>query len=171
MKTILKLLGAALCAFLLLGLTFQSSAQEKKIGKKDVPVAVMSAFQKAYPNAKIKGYSTEKENGKTFFEIESMRGKMSLDVEFLPDGTVNEVEEGVAAKDLPTPVMDAVKAKYPKGTVAKGEKKTVGTTISYELKVTVGKTRAGIEIDPSGKVIRESKGGANKEKEEKDEKK
>ncbi len=170
MKSNLNVFVTALCFILFLGFALQATAQEKKITKKDVPAAVLSAFQKAYPKAKVKGYSTETENGKTTFEVESMQGKMTLDVEYLSDGTATEVEEGLAAKDLPAPVLDAVKAKYANGKIAKAEKKTVGDVVTYELKVMTGKTHAGLEIDPSGKVIRESKGSAKKEKEEKEEK-
>jgi hypothetical protein len=170
MKTILNAFVAALCLILFLGIISQATAQEKKITKKNVPAAVLSAFEKAYPKAKVKGYSTEKENGKITFEVESMQGKLILDVAYLPDGTATEIEEGVAAKDLPAPVLDAVKAKYAKGKIAKAEKKTVGNVVTYELSVTAGKTHAGLEIDPSGKIIKESKGTAKEEKEEKGEK-
>lgn len=147
------------------------SAQEKKITKKDVPQAVISAFEKAYPEARIKGYSTESESGKTYFEIESMRDKMTLDVSYLSDGTAAEIEEAVAAKDLPTPVMEAIKAKYAKGKIAKAEKKTVGTLVTYEMRVTTGKASVGLEIDPSGKIVKESMHRSKKEgKEEKEEK-
>ncbi len=159
----------ALSAVIAFGI--QASAQEKKITKKDVPQAVISAFQKAYPDAKVKGYSTETENGKTTFEIESYQGKMTLDVAYLPDGTVTEIEEGVAAGSLPDAVKTAVKTNFPKGKIAKAEKKTVGTVVTYEMKITTGKKSAGVEIDPSGKVIKKAKEGAEKEeKEEKEEK-
>jgi hypothetical protein len=170
MRNILKMFVAALCLILFFGIAVQATAKEEKITKKDVPASVLSAFQKAYPNAKVKGYSTETENGKTTFEVESMQGKMTLDVEYLPDGTATEIEEGVAAKDLPSAVTDAVKAKYAKGKIAKAEKKTVGTVVTYELKVTAGKTHAGLEVDPSGKIIKESKGKAKKEEKEEKEK-
>ena len=170
MRNSLNVFTASLCIILFLGITVQATAQEKKITKKDVPAAILSAFQKAYPDAKVKGYSTETENGKTTFEVESMVGNMTLDVEYLPDGTATEIEEGAAPKDLPSAVTDAVKAKYAKGKIAKAEKKTVGTTVTYELKVMEGKGHVGLEIDPSGKIIKESKGTAKKEEKEEKEK-
>ena len=49
-----------------------SLAQEKEIKRKDVPKAVLAAFAKAYPNAKAREFSMDKENGKTMYEIESV---------------------------------------------------------------------------------------------------
>jgi ABC-type glycerol-3-phosphate transport system substrate-binding protein len=162
---------ASISLIVVLAFCIGASAQEKKITKKDVPQAVISAFEKAYPKAKVKGYSTETEEGKTYFEVESTVGKMTLDISYLADGTAAEIEEGVAARELPDAVKVAVKTDYPKGKITKAEKKTVGTTVTYELKVTTGKTSAGVEIDPSGKIMRKSKEGAEKdEKEEKEEK-
>ncbi len=51
-----------------------SFAQEKKISKNDLPDAVVKSFQAKYPKAEIKGTSVEKENGHTYYEIESMDG-------------------------------------------------------------------------------------------------
>lgn len=158
--------------FIVFAMAIEANAKENKLTKKDVPTAVISAFDTAYPKAKIKGYSTETENGKTYYEVESMNGKRSLDVSYLPDGTVAEIEEGVAAKNLSISVLKAVKTKYPKGKISKAEKKTVGSLVTYELKVTTDKTYAGLEIDPTGKIIKErasSKKEGNEEKEEKEE--
>ncbi len=170
MQSIRRMAVVSLVLIVVFALAVDASAKEKKITKKDVPSAVISAFVKAYPKAEVKGYSTETENGKTYYEVESMQGKTSLDVSYLADGTATEVEEGVAAKDLPNPVMQAVKAKYPKGKIAKAEKKTADTLVTYELKVKTGKTHARLEIDPTGKILKEWKANAKKEaKEEKEE--
>ncbi len=151
-------------------LSLNTNAQEKKITKKHVPQVVLSAFEKAYPDAKVKSYTTEKENGKTYFEIESMRGKSTLDVSYLSDGSAAEVEEGVLAKDLPAPVTKAVETKYPKGKIVKAEKRTADNMVSFELKVKTGKTHVGLRIDPDGKNIKEHKANSKKEGKEGEEK-
>ena len=132
----------------------EANAKEKRIQKKDVPAAVISAFEKAYPNAKVKGFSTEAENGKTYFEVESSVEKMGLDVSYLSDGTVVEIEEQVTVESLPDAVKATLKTNFSKARVVKAEKKTVGSTVSYELKVTFGKSKSEVEIDPGGKVLR-----------------
>jgi uncharacterized membrane protein YkoI len=129
-------------------------AQEKKITARDVPAAVMSAFRTAYPNATIRGYAREKENGKVFYEIESREGTTTRDVLFNPDGTVAEVEESVAASDLPAEVQQAFKEKYPKAVITRAEKTTAGDKVSYEVVARQGKRKVTLEVDSSGRVLK-----------------
>lgn len=160
------------CAALFLSTMFSLSAftQEKKISKKDLPQAVLSAFEKAYPKAAIKGLSQEVENGKTYYEIESVDGKTTRDLLYLADGSVTEIEEGVSVAELPPPVKATLLKEYPKGRVLKAEKTTKGTTVAYEMKVSSGKINAELVIDPTGKVVKNEKAKAKKqEKEEKEE--
>jgi uncharacterized membrane protein YkoI len=129
-------------------------AQEKKITARDVPAAVMSAFRTAYPNATIRGYAREKENGKVFYEIESREGTTTRDVLFNPDGTVAEVEESVAASDLPAEVQQAFKEKYPKAVITRAKKTTAGDKVSYEIVARQGKRKVTLEVDSSGRVLK-----------------
>jgi hypothetical protein len=133
-----------------------SSAQEKKIKRKDVPAPVMEAFAKAYPRAKIRGTSVEAEKGTTYYEIESMDGSQARDLLYLPDGTVAEIEEVVPAAALPQRVKSAVGGEFPKAKIAKAEKVTKGTVVSYELHVTQGPKRGSIVLSPSGTVVKKS---------------
>jgi len=160
------------CAVLLASTVFSLSAftQEKKISKKDLPQAVLAAFEKAYPKATIKGLSQEVENGKTYYEIESIDGKTTRDLLYLSDGSVTEIEEGLSVAELPPPVKAALLKEYPKGKVVKAEKTTKGTTVTFEMKVSSGKTNAELVVDPSGKVVKNEKvKAANREKEEREE--
>ena len=170
MRNSARMLFATICLVLAFTLTVQLEAQDKKISKKDVPAAVLSAFQKAYPNARIKNYLTETEGGKMYYEIESTQGKTTLDALLLPDGTFYEMEEGIAAKDLPAPVSAAVSAKYPDSKIMNVEKTTRGTDVTYDLKLATGKTHVGLTVDPSGKILHESKGTVKKETKEEKEK-
>jgi hypothetical protein len=111
----------------------------------------------------VKGYSKEVEVGKTYYEIEGMNGKSSLDVLYLPDGTLVEVEEGVAPADLPAPVKAAAGMKYPKGKISKAEKTTRERVVSFELRVLHGNTRSELVVDQSGKILKESHPNAKRE--------
>lgn len=91
------------------------------------------AFEAVYPKATITNVSTEKEDGEIRYEVESVDGAMARDLIYRADGTVVEMEEGLAETDLPQPVRDAVAAKYPKGRILKAERLAHGTTVSYEL--------------------------------------
>jgi len=148
----------ALSLILLLGAAtlFVAStiAGEKKITKKDLPNAVLTAFEKAYPKAAIRGLSKEEENGKTFYEIESLDGKTRRDLLYSPDGTVAEIEEVVAANDLPAAVKATVDKEFPKGRIMKAEKLTHDSVTEYELVVSSGKAKHELVLDPTGKLLK-----------------
>ena len=143
-------------------------AGEKKIFKKQIPAAVLTAFQTAYPNATIKGQSVETENGKKFYEIESVDGKTKRDLLYTPDGKAVEVEESLDISTLPDVMISTISKEYPKGKIIRGEKVTA-TSVTYEFQVKVGKKTKEIVLDPSGKLLKGGKKDA--EKEEKDEEK
>jgi hypothetical protein len=141
--------------------------EEKKISKKEVPAAVLSAFEKAYPHANIKGTSTEVEN---YYEIESMDGKQARDILYLPDGTATEIEEAVAVNSLPDLVKSAVEKEFVGAKVAKAEKVTKGEGVSYEIHVTLGAKKGSAVVDPSGKILKKKALAAKHVKGEKEEK-
>jgi hypothetical protein len=159
------------CTALCLALVATLSAQERKLSRKQVPPAVLAAFQKAYPRAVIKGTLEEKKDGKTFIEVESLDGKISRDLLYNVDGTVAEMEESMAVADLPEAVKTAVAAKYPKGRILKAEKATAGAAITYCLQVRAGKNTVSVSVDPAGKITEEAKAANEKEDDEKGEKK
>jgi hypothetical protein len=128
-------------------------AQEVKLKKKQVPSAVIAAFQSAYPNATIRGYGRETENGKVFYEIESLEGQTTRDVLYLADGTVAEIEEGIAVSDLPADAAKGLRAKYPGAVITSAEKITRGDITEYEAHARVGKRRVSMEFDASGKPL------------------
>ena len=137
-------------------ISLSAAAQEAKVKEKDVPAAVIAAFKSAYPNATIRGYAREKENGKTFYEIESKEGDMTRDVLYNPDGSVAEIEESVAATDRPAAAQQAIQAKYPKAVITKAERVTVGSKVGYEVSAKQGQKRISFEFDSEGKVVKSS---------------
>jgi len=145
-------------------------AQEKKISEKEVPAPVLNSFHNAYPKAVIKGTSMEKEHGKTFYEIESMDGSQRRDLLYAKDGKVAEVEETLAAKDIPDFVKNSIVKKFPKGEINRAEKVTSGDKISYELLVKSGDKKAGVVLDAKGNILKVKKMKKENEKEEKSEK-
>jgi hypothetical protein len=147
----LALVGMAICVT---GLS--AMAQESKVTEKDVPAAVIAAFKSAYPQATIKGYAKEKEKGKVFYEIESKEGDTGRDLLYHPDGSVAEIEETVAASDLPGSTQDIIHSKYPGAVVTKAEKTTEktaqGDKVGYEVIAKQGKKRITLEFDGDGKL-------------------
>jgi hypothetical protein len=124
---------------------------EQKVERKDVPAAVLAAFAKAYPKATAKGFSREVAEGKTYYEIESLEGKIARDVTFSPDGTLVEVEEAMDFAALPRAVQDAFRAKYPNTRVELAEKKTKGGQVAYEIHFLVNGKEEEMVLDAAGK--------------------
>ena len=133
-----------------------AAGQEKKVTRKQLPAVVTTAFKVAYPNATIRGYARERENGKVYYEIESVEGQTTRDVLYNPDGTTAEIEESIAAGDLPAEAAEALHAKYPKAVIAKAEKITRGDVIEYEVSARQGKKRISMEFDAGGKPLKKS---------------
>ena len=123
-------------------------AQETKVKEKDIPKAVLESFRSAYPNAVVKGYAKEKENGTLFYEIESQDGATRRDLLYKPDGTVAEIEETVAASELPSAAQDVIKAK--KATVIRAERVTKDGKITYDVSARQGKKRISFVFDADG---------------------
>lgn len=161
----------ALLAALIFGVSTNASAEgKKKFTKKDLPSAVVSAFEKAYPKATIEGVSKEKENNTTYYEIESIDGTTKRDLLYAADGTIAEIEESIEAKDVPEAVAKTLKSDYGKYTIEKSERVMHGSDTKYEFVVKKGKNRSEIVLDGSGKVVKTEKKGVAKEKDEENEK-
>ncbi len=143
-----------------------SSAQEKKVDKKDLPEAVLTSFHKSYPKADIRGTSIEKEDGKTYYEIESMEGSQRRDLLYTKDGKVAEIEEAMASNNVPDFVKSSVMKKYPDGEISKAEKVTSGKKTNYEIVVKQGNKRHEVVLDSKGNIQKMEK--MKKENEEKE---
>ena len=154
MKRTHALTRLTLAAFAVSMLSLSAATQEQKVAARDVPTAVINAFKAAYPNATIRGYAKEKENGKLYYEIESLDGTTARDLLYNTDGTVAETEETIAASDLPVAAQQALQKQYPKAVVSKAEKTTAGQKVTYEVSARQGKKRISMEFDSSGKVLK-----------------
>ena len=168
MKNVLRIfLAMALLATFAAG----AAAQSKKFTVKDLPAPVKAAFKAAYPKAEIKGVDKEDEKGVTYYEIESVDGKMKRDLLYTADGKVFEIEEGLTAEALPADVSKALAKEHPGYSFIKGEKVVRGSDVTFSVKYKSGKKTYESTVTQQGKVtvtkeIKKSK----KEKEEKEEK-
>src|SRR5260370_12092584 len=117
MRTILFVAIAA-SGLLLVG---AASAQEKKIKRSDLPPAVEKTVAAQSAGATIRGFSTEKEKGQTFYEAEMMVNGHSKDVLIAVDGSIVEIEEQVALDSLSPEAKAGVQAKAGKGKLVKVE--------------------------------------------------
>jgi hypothetical protein len=131
-----------------------ASAQEKKIKRSDLPAAVKKTVSAQSAGATIRGFSTEKENGQTLFEVEMTVNGRSKDVSMTADGSVVEVEEQVALDELPPEVRAGLQAKAGKRKILKVESLTKrDKLVAYEAKVETNGKKSEIQVGPDGKAL------------------
>ena len=136
-------------AFLLC--TLGATAQEKKIQESNLPSAVQKTVREQSKGATIKGYSTDREHGKTIYEAEMMVDGHSKDIEVAADGTLNEIEEEVAFASLPAKVQVALTAKAGVAKITKVESLTKhNKLVAYEAATLNGTKKGEIQVGPDG---------------------
>lgn len=96
-------------------------AQEKKIKRPELPPAVEKAVVEQSKGATIRGFSEEKENGRTTYEVEMLLDGHSKDVQMDPNGAVIEIEERVDLQAVSSEVRAGLQAKAGKGKITKVE--------------------------------------------------
>src|SRR5258708_22089319 len=145
------LVAIAASGLLLVG---TASAQEKKIKRSDLPPAVEKTVAAKSEGATIKGFSTEKEKGETFYEAEMTVNGHSKDVLIAVDGTVVEVEEQVVLDSLSADVKAGLQAKAGKGKILKVESLTKkGKLVAYEAQVETNGKKSEVQVGPDGKPL------------------
>jgi hypothetical protein len=131
-----------------------ATAQEKKIKRSDLPPAVEKTVAAQSAGATIRGFSTEKEKGQTFYEAEMMVDGHSKDVLIAADGTIVEVEEQVALDSLSADVKAGLQAKAAKGKILKVESLTKkGKLVAYEAQVETNGKKSEVQVGPDGKPL------------------
>jgi uncharacterized membrane protein YkoI len=131
-----------------------ASAQEKKINRSELPPAVEKTVAAQSAGATIRGFSTEKENGQTLYEVEMTVKGHSKDVSITADGSIVEVEEQVALDSLSPEVKAGLQAKAGKGKITKVESLTKkDKLVAYEAKVETNGKKSEVQVGPDGKPL------------------
>ncbi len=156
----MKRTAVLLAVVAVLGATAMVAAQEKSAGAKPaavdlkiLPPAVLAAFKTAYPQAVIKGTSKETEKGVTYYEVESVDGKLNRDLLYTADGKAVEIEETVTPESLPDAVQQSLAKSFPGLKIIKAEAMTKGGRKLFELEVQVNGKKKSVTIDPAGKIV------------------
>ena len=154
-----KLIGSALTALAALLLLASARADEEKVPLNKVPKAVMDSVKARFPGAKLLGASTEKEGGKTVYEVSLTYKKHHVDVTAQPDGKLLDIEKEIARKDLPKAVSETLAAKYGKAKYKRVEElsKANGKVHGYEVLLTTNGMTIEVVLSPAGKILREEK--------------
>jgi uncharacterized membrane protein YkoI len=131
-----------------------ASTQEKKITRSELPPAVEKTVVAQSAGATIHGFSTEKENGQTLYEVEMTVNGHSKDVSMTADGSVVEVEEQVALDSLSPEVKAGLQAKAGSGKILKVESLTKkDKLVAYEAQVQTNGKKSEVQVGPDGKPL------------------
>jgi hypothetical protein len=130
------------------------TAQEKKIKRSDLPAAVEKTAVAQSEGATIRGFSTEQENGQTYYEIEMTVDGHSKDVLIAANGDIAEVEEQAAVDSLPATVRDGLQVKAGKGKLLKVESITKhDKVVAYEAEVLAAGKHSEVQVGPNGQSL------------------
>jgi len=144
---------ALVCIFIVMPAAI-CGAQEKKIKRSDLPVPVEKTVEVESRGATIRGFSKEKQNSATYYELEMTVNGHERDVLIEQTGAIAEVEEEVAIGALPPAVRDGLMAKAGKGKIAKVESITKhDKLVAYEADVVRAGKKYEVQVGPDGKPL------------------
>ena len=144
---------ANVCQAVALVSMVSASIAEEPVKKSDLPAVVQKAADAQSAGATVLGYSKDKEHGRAEYEMQLMVGDHTKDVTIDPQGSVLEVEEQVAADELPVNVFHGLSAQARTGKITKVESLTKqGKIVAYEAQVTGGK-HAEIQVGSDGQKL------------------
>ena len=137
-----------------------ASAQEKKIKRSDLPPAVDKTVAQQSRGATIRGFSTEKENGQTLYEVEMTVDGHSKDISMATDGSIVEIEEQVRLDSLPPEIKAGLQAKAGKGKILKVESLTKkDKLVAYQAQLETNGKKSEVQIGPDGKPLDQERVG------------
>src|SRR3954463_9517211 len=141
-------------ALLVSAIGSQLSAQEKRVTRAELPAAVQRVADEQSRGATVRGYSTERDNGQTIYEVAIAVHGRSRDVTIDSTGNVLEVEERVPFDSLPAAVRASLRQLAGSGRITTIESLTKrGTLVAYEAHVRTGTKRSEIQVGPDGKPL------------------
>ncbi|MBN2542933.1 PepSY-like domain-containing protein [bacterium] len=140
-----------------------------------IPQAIMDALKARFPDAEIRKWTKEVEDGAVMYDIEFKRGDRNFEADVREDGTIDNWEKAIEVKDVPEAVLNAVEEKYPGFAVVEiMEISTIvdGKDVLQEYEI-VFRTAEGkgieVAVTPDGKIVEDSSEMEHEEGEEKEE--
>jgi hypothetical protein len=156
--------GAIVAGLFLVGpaAAADEKTKEEKVSADKLPRAVLAAVKAHFPDPEFTSLTKETTGTKVVYDIELKQKGRKHEMDIREDGTVLEIENEVAVKDLPEAVTKALDAKYPKATVKEAMEvnKVTGKDVKllhYELTVeTADKKSMEVLVTADGKVTTEA---------------
>ena len=116
-----------------------------------IPPEVKKAFEQAYPRATISAAAPQREGTRSLFRIDSVDGGRRRVVLYDAKGAVVEVADQVEERELPKPVLAAIRS-HRRAIYVSGMKVTRGRNVEYRITVK-GSRRTAMVAKPDGTVI------------------
>lgn len=152
--TISRTIAVTAATTMLFAVFVIAQGQEKKIQRSALPPVVEKTVVEQSKGATIRGFSQEKENGKTYYEAELMVNGHTKDVLVDVNGSVVEVEEQVSIESLPAAVRQGLQDKAGKGKLVKVETLTKkDRLVAYEAKVLTNGKTSEVQVGTDGKPL------------------
>jgi hypothetical protein len=143
-----------LAAVIVVGAVLAAGAEERKLTRQQLPPDVVSTVDRETQGSTVKGFATERENGKKVYEVETVLNGHTRDLQIAADGTLNEIEEEVAMDVLPAGVRTAVMAKAKGAHVTRVESLTKnGKLVAYEVATERNGHKGEIQVGPTGEKL------------------
>jgi uncharacterized membrane protein YkoI len=125
-------------------------ASESKVKMKDLPEAVQKTVKEQTKTAKLRGLAKEVEDGKTFYEAETVVNGKTRDILIDPTGAVVEVEEAVALDSIPEAARKALQCRAGSGKILSVESVTKGPVVSYEAVIKKDGKKSEVSVSADG---------------------
>ena len=130
----------------------KKEAPDTKVTLANLPTAVKATVEAESKGATVKGISSEKENGKTVYELETLVNGRTRDLMIDAAGKVYVVEEQLDAAKAPAPVRAALEAKG-KIVVLESVMQNGKTTYEGQVQPKTGK-KITLELNADGTPVK-----------------
>lgn len=141
---------------LLLSLSFCVPCAVSAKDKSQVPPAVREGFQRDFPDAKGVKYARETRDGLTRYEANFKKDGKEIEAVYEADGTLVQTEQEIALRELPELIVRSIKQQHPDARLSEAEQvlDPKGTTLGYEVEISVGKDWFELDLDSDGKILK-----------------
>lgn len=133
-------------------------AQEVHVPFHQLPPAVQNTAKQESRGAKVRGYVRDRENGRTEYEVETIRNGMTKDVAIDATGHVLEVEQQVPLSQVPSAARAAIEKRAAGGRVLRVEKVTSSRSseVAYEAGIKLNGHYREVRVHANGSPATES---------------
>jgi len=99
------------------GLVASLSLAQEKVDPSKLPPKVAAALRARFPGATIVQVTKELESGVVVYDIEMTKDGKKHEMDCKEDGTLVDIQNEIAVKDLPAAATRAIQAKHPGCTI------------------------------------------------------